>query len=166
MSEQNLYNGDARQKIKEMAESIDFAMMATNLKQQPIHMVPMSTKKVDEEGCIWFLSSKDSQHNQNLSRQSELHLVYMDNSSMQFLNIYGVARISTEQSMLRELYGSSDDAWFDGVDDPNLTAICVTPTHAYYWDPKSNRLSTLFKIGVSSITGEQPDLMNTGKLKV
>lgn len=166
MSEQNLYNDEAKQKIKEMAESIGIAMMATNLKHQPIHMVPMSTKKVDDNGCVWFLSGNDSQQNQNLSKQSELHLVYMDNRSLQFLNIYGDARVSTEKSVLRELYGISDDAWFESVDDPNLTAICVTPTHVDYWDQKSNRLSTLFKIGVGSITGEQPDVMNTGKLEV
>lgn len=48
----NLYDKEAISKVKEMAEPIDFTMMATNLSQQPIHAIPMSTKKVDDNGFI------------------------------------------------------------------------------------------------------------------
>ncbi len=75
------------------------------------------------------------------------------------------AEISTQPSVLRELYGSSDDTWFDGVDDPSLTAS-VSPSQVFYWDPKSNMLVPLFKLGVDALTGSQPDLMDQGQLKV
>ncbi len=42
-----------------MAESINFNIMATDLKIIPIHAIPMSTKKVEDKGNIWFLSSHD-----------------------------------------------------------------------------------------------------------
>lgn len=165
MSRENLYNDDAKKKIKEMAEDIDFNMMATNLKTTPLHMVPMSTKKVDEQGNIWFLSNKTSTHNQNLNTDNHLHLIYADKSSMQFLNIYGTATISTDRKIIDELYGKTDDAWFEGKDDPNITAISVKPTEAFYWDPKNNKLITLVKMGVAAISGDQPDTMDVGKLK-
>lgn len=166
MSEQNLYGPDAVAKLKEMAEDIDFAMMATALSEKPIHMVPMSTKKVDEQGRIWFLSGKDSQHNSNLQKHRDVHLIYSDSGSMQFLNVYGTVEISTNHARLKELYSSSDDAWFEGVDDPNLTAIGVTPTSAFYWDPKNSRLVTLFKLGVAAATGHQPKMMDQGELNL
>ncbi|RXJ51123.1 pyridoxamine 5'-phosphate oxidase family protein [Gelidibacter gilvus] len=165
MSKENLYNDDAKKKIKEMAEDIDFTMMATNLKQTPLHMVPMSTKKVDEQGNIWFLSNKNSTHNHNLMNDPNLHLIYADKSDMQFLNVYGMATITTDRSMIDELYGKTDDAWFEGKDDPNITAISVRPKEAYYWDPKNGKLVSLVKMGVGAITGDQPDTMDFGKLK-
>lgn len=165
MSTEHLYNDDAKKKIKEMAEDIDFTMMATNLKQTPLHMIPMSTKKVDEQGNIWFLSNKNSTHNQNLMMDANLHLIYSDKSDMQFLNVYGMATITTDRTIIDELYGKADDAWFDGKDDPNITAISVKPKEAFYWDPKNNKLVSLVKMGVGAITGNQPDTMDFGKLK-
>lgn len=165
MSKENLYNDKARKKLQEMAENIDFTMMATNLKKAPIHMIPMSTKKVDDQGNIWFLSNKNSTHNQNLLDNPNLHLIYVDKSDMEFLNVYGTATITTDRNVIDELYGKSDDAWFDGKDDPNITAISVKPTEAYYWDPKGNKLVTLVKMGVSAITGDEPDTMDFGALK-
>lgn len=165
MSKDNLYNDEAKKKIKEMAEDMDFAMFATNLKQIPLHMIPMSTKKVDDQGNIWFLSDKNNTHNQIIAKDSNVHLIYVDKGSMQFLNVYGTANVSTDRSMISELYSSGDDAWFDGKDDPNVTAISVRPTESYYWDPKNNKLVTLVKMGVGAITGNEPDLMDVGKLK-
>ncbi|MGJ8594091.1 MAG: pyridoxamine 5'-phosphate oxidase family protein [Aquaticitalea sp.] len=165
MSKENLYNDEAKQKVKELAENIDFTMMATNLKQTPLHMIPMSTKKVDDQGVIWFLSNENSTHNQNIAKDANLHLIYANKGDMQFMNVYGSASISTDQNIIDELYGSGDDAWFDGKNDPNITAIAVTPTEAYYWDPKSNKLVTLVQMGIGAITGNEPDTMDFGKLK-
>ena len=165
MSKENLYNDDAKKKIKDMAEDVDFTMMATNLKTLPLHMVPMSTKKVDDQGNIWFLSNKNSTHNHNIMTDNNLHLIYADKSNMQFLNVYGAATISADKKIIDELYGKGDDAWFDGKDDPNITAISVKPTEAFYWDPKNNKLVTLVKMGVGAVTGDEPDTMDFGKLK-
>ena len=166
MSKENLYNDDAKKKIKDMAESIDFTMMATNLQILPLHMVPMSTKKVDNHGLIWFLSSKQSTHNQNIMKDCHVHLIYADKSAMQFLNVYGQATITTDKTIINELYSKADDTWFDGKKDPNITAISITPTEAYYWDPKCNKLVTLAKMGVGALTGNEPDLMDQGKIKL
>jgi len=166
MSQENLYNTDAKKKITEMAKDIDFAMMATNLKQIPLSVIPMSTKKVDGEGNIWFLSGKDSDHNKDIQKDPNAQLIYSDPSSMQFLSVYGRATITTQKGILEELYSKADDNWFKGVDDPNLTAISFKPSEAYYWDTKSNKLVSLFKMGVGAVTGEKQDVGKSGKLKV
>lgn len=166
MSKENLYSKEAIEKLKDMVDNIDFTMMATDLNSQPIHMVPMSTKKVDDQGLIWFLSNKNSQHNKNIELHSKLHLVYSNKGDMQFLNVFGNATITTDKSIIDELYEGSDDAWFEGKDDPNITAISVRPLEAFYWDPKNNKLITLVKMGVGAITGNEQDIMDQGSLKI
>lgn len=166
MSEMNLYDAEAIKKIEEMAKGIDFAMMATNLGKKPFDVVVMSTKKVDSEGNIWFLTGKDSRHVSNLNEDDATQLIYSDPSSIRFLNVYGKAEFSTDRALLEELYGKADDTWFEGVNDPNLMALKVIPKDVYYWDPKSNKLVALLKMAVGAITGDEPDMMNTGELKV
>ncbi|MGB7394690.1 MAG: pyridoxamine 5'-phosphate oxidase family protein [Pricia sp.] len=165
MSKKNLFNEEARAKIKELAEDIDFAMMETHLGNKPTHIIPMSTKEVDEDGCIWFLSNKNSEHNEYLDADNSIQLIYSKPSDMEFLIVFGKASISTERPVLEKYYGESDDTWFDGVDDPNLTAIKVKPEDAHYWDTKNGKLVSLLKMGMGAVTGEKQDLGVQGNLK-
>lgn len=166
MSTKNLELKEAREKLKELATDIDFCMMATNLGNKPLSVIPMSTKKVDDNGDIWFLSGADSDHNKDIERSNDVHLIYSKPGSMEFLSVYGKASITKDKQILKDLYGKSDDNWFDGLDDPNLTALQFNPSEAYYWDTKNNKFVTLFKMGVGAITGDQPDIGVSGKLNV
>ena len=164
MTTKNLQSGSAVTKMKELAEGIDFAMLCTDLTSKPFHAIPMSTKRVDEDGTIWFLSGKDSTHNANIHDDSNVELLYSDPRSMRFLNVYGNATIHDDRHILASLYGTTDDAWFKGVDDPNLSAIKIVAIDAHYWDTKNNRLVSMIKMGIAAITGEQPDLAEHGDL--
>ncbi|WP_142785635.1 pyridoxamine 5'-phosphate oxidase family protein [Changchengzhania lutea] len=164
MNNTNLFDDNAIKKIKELAEDIDFTMMATQLGSKPFHAIPMSTKKVDDQGCIWFLSGKDSTHNAHIKADSNIMLIYSKPSDYSFMKVYADAEIVTDQSVLEDFYGKSDDMWFDGVQDPNLSAIKVTPIEAYYWEPKHNTFTTILKMGLSAITGDEPDISQHGKI--
>ncbi|TDT45249.1 general stress protein 26 [Maribacter spongiicola] len=166
MATKHLFNKSAQDKIKELAEAIDFTMLATNLSKRPIHAIPMSTKKVDENGNIWFLSNKHSTHNANIHIDEEIHLFYAKAMSMEFMNVYGTAEILEDRSIISKFYQKSDDNWFNGENDPNITAIKVTPKDAHYWDTKNNMLISLFKMGIGAFTGEKPDLGEEGKLTI
>lgn len=166
MSEKNLFNAAAKAKLKEMVENIDFAMMETNLTSKPSHIIPMSTKEIDAEGCIWFLSNKSSEHNSYLNSDNSVQLIYSKPSDKEFLSLFGNAFITTDKAVLELLYKKSDDAWFDGVEDPNLTAIKVIPKEAHYWDTKNGKLVSLLKMGISAVTGEKQDLGEEGDLNL
>ncbi|RMB62826.1 general stress protein [Dokdonia sinensis] len=165
MSTENLYSKEAKAKIKELVEDIDFAMMTTNLGQKPLGAIPMSTKKVDEAGNIWFLSGADSDHNKDIQKDSDVQLLYSKPSDMEFLSVFGKAVITRDKKILEDLYGKSDDNWFDGVDDPNLTAISFKPTEARYWDTKHNKFVSLFKMLYGTVAGEKTDIGVSGTLK-
>ncbi|UJH92838.1 pyridoxamine 5'-phosphate oxidase family protein [Antarcticibacterium sp. 1MA-6-2] len=165
MSTENLASRDALKKMTDLVDDIKFAMLLTALDTQPISAIPMTTKKVDEAGNIWFLSGLNSEHNANIVRSSNVQLLYSDPSDMEFISIYGEASVVTDKSILEELYNKKDDAWFTGVDDPNLTALKITPKEAYYWDTKENKYISLFKMGISAITGDNKDVGEKGKLK-
>lgn len=166
MSTENLTNDEAKKKLKDMVEDIRVAMFATQLNKQPLSVVPMHTKEVDKEGNIWFLSRNDSDHNSDLLKRSETQLLYSDPNAMKFVSIFGDAEIISDQAVLDELYNKKDNAWFDGKDDPNLTAIKFTPKEAAYWKNESNQLVTFFKLQTAALTGDDKDIGESGKMNL
>ncbi len=166
MSTNNLQNEEAVAKLKELAESIDFAMMATNLGQVPFHTIPMSTKMVDKSGNIWFLSARDSDHNTHINNNPQVQLIYGQPKTMSFMTVFGSASITTDKAVIEELYSSADDNWFDGIDDPNVSAIKVDPQDVHYWDSKYGKLISMLQIAKGAVTGNEPDLGEEGQLNV
>ncbi len=166
MSTKNLYNEEAKEKLKNIVEDVTVAMMATDLGKRPISVVPMHTKRVDDDGTIWFLSAADSDHNTDITRSSAVQLLYSDTGSMKFLSIYGEAIIITDHPIIEELYSDLDNAWFDGPNDKNVSAIKFTPREAAYWSNDHNKLVTLFKLGMAAVTGDQKDIGTSGKLNI
>ena len=117
----------------------------------------MITKKVDEHGNIWFLSHLNSEHNNNIAKDPQVQLLYSHPSDLEFLSIYGHATIIYDKKVLKELYTSADDAWFNDSDDPNLTAIKIVPQEAYFWDSNDNTFNKLFKRGLAAVKDEKPE---------
>lgn len=166
MGRKTLFKKEATEKIKELAESIDFNMMATDLRSVPLHAIPMSTKKVDANGDIWFLSGKASLHNINIHKDDQVHLFYAKPGAFEFMNVHGKAFILEDRTIIHELYQSSDDTWFDGKDDPNVTDIRIVPHDAHYWDTKHNMLVSMLKMGYGAITGNKADLSEEGEIRL
>lgn len=165
MSIENKYDKKAKEKIKTIAEDIDIAMFHTKLGEAPINVAPMSTKQIDDQGLIWFLSNINHDTVVNIQKSPEVQLSYANLSNMEFMSVYGEAFVITAKDKLKELYTDVDDTWFDGVDDPNLRAIAVLPKEANYWEPKSGKLITLLKMAYGAVTGGDVDLGLEGKLK-
>ncbi|MDQ7918117.1 pyridoxamine 5'-phosphate oxidase family protein [Mesonia sp. MT50] len=166
MSTKNKKNEKALEKLKEMTNSIETSILVTNLGKAPLKAIPMTQKKIDDHGNIWFLSSGDSDHNKNITQNSKSQLLYSSPADKKFVSVYGDARIITDQSILEDLYSNVSDNWFNGVDDPNLTAIKFQPKEAYYWDTKTNKYISFLKMGVASLTGNEQDIGEKGKLNL
>jgi len=166
MSTENLYSKEAKKKLTAIVEDVKVAMFATKLGSQPLSVIPMYTKKVDDAGNIWFLSGKDSDHNRDINKDNKVQLMYSDPSDMKFISIYGKAQVVEDKSILKELYSKMDNAWFDSENDPNLSAIKVMPDEAAYWSNDNNKLVTLFKLGVAAVTGDDKEIGTSGKMKL
>lgn len=164
MSTENYTNPEAKEKMISLARSIKIAMMVTGFDRKPLDAIPMRTQKIDDEGNIWFLSPRDSDHNKNISDKGEVQLLFSNPSGNEYLSVYGDGEITQDRDRLKDLYDNLSDNWFDGVDDPNLTAIKFTPKEAYFWDSKNNKYIALFKMGIAAVTGKEQEIGKKGKL--
>lgn len=163
----NLIAEEAIEKINDLVKANDICLFTTDLTNLPLATCPMSTQEVDDEGNLWFFSSASSEHNRNLASDNRVQLFYSNKSNYEFLSLYGEASIIKDKKKAKELWNPMVKTWFQqGVDDPDLTLIKVTPMDAYYWDTKSNKLVSLFKIMTGALIGKRMDNGVEGSIKI
>ncbi len=163
----NLTDREAIEKLQKLAKDIDICMFCTQLDNLPIETRPMSTNSVDEEGNIWFISSKLSEKNIEIKENIKVQLVYSKPSDAHFLTVTGSAQIVTDKYKIDELWDNIAKAWFpEGKDDPNVSLIKVIPQEVYYWDTKHGKMVSLLKIGAAMVSGKVMDDGVEGSIKV
>lgn len=143
MNTDNENNDEAIYKIKEIVGDVGVTMFITDLSNIPLHAVPMRTKKVDNQGNLWFLSSIVHDTVKNIQINHHVELIYSKPRDMDFMTILGQARIIMDRGIIKDLYEESDDALFNTHDDPNIRAIVVNPLEARHWNKKSNNWVSL-----------------------
>ena len=121
---QDLNGQEAIETIKKLTEKAGVCFFVTDIGKNP-HSIPMSLQEVDEEGTLWFISSSESTHNQNLAKDASVHLYFLNNSSYEYVFIQGKGEVSKDRALIEKYYSHFADAWFDGKDDPRITVIVV-----------------------------------------
>lgn len=128
---------------------------------------PMNVRKVDDHGNLWFLSSIESHKNQEITLDPKVTLYFQGSPHSDFLEIFGHATITQDKAKIKELWEPTIATWFtEGVDDPRITVIKVSPTDGYYWDTKHGNAVAGIKILIGSMIGKTLDDSIEGKLKV
>jgi len=162
----NLFSDEAAAKIKQLAESANICLFTTALSYTPLSTRPMGTMKVDDDGALWFFSSRGSEKNAQLALDSRVQLFYANNTSAEFLSVYGDAMVIRDNAKAKELWTPLAKTWFqEGAEDPELTIIKVTPHEAYYWDTQHNKMITLAMIVTGAIVGKRMDDGVEGKME-
>lgn len=163
----NLVSDEAIEKIKHLAESANTCHFVTTLSKTPLSTRPMATQKVDDDGCVWFMSDKHSSKNDEIFADGWVQLFYSNQSSSEYLSIFGKAEIIFDKKLIEEMWTPIAKAWFtEGKDDPSISLIKVIPQEGYYWDTKNNKVISLIKIATSIVTGKSNDDGVEGTLKV
>ena len=163
----DLDNKEAVEKIISLVKEIKTGIFVTELTKTPLQSRPMSIQDIDDEGNLWFISSANSNKNFEILKDNQVQLFFANNSSSQYISIYGSASIYRDQSIIDELWSPVAKAWFEeGKNDPNVTVIKVVPSDAYYWDTKDGKVISLLTMAGSALFGNTADIGVEGKLKL
>lgn len=158
MPQENLTKQDAVKKLKELSEKARVCLFATNLTELPIISRPMSLQECDEEGNLWFISSKDSTKNMDIKNDNRVQLFFSNNGDYEYLSVFGKAFIYTDKATIEDRWSPVAKAWFEeGKDDPNVSIIRVSPENTYYWDTKAGKAVSFITFAWAAITGNTTD---------
>jgi general stress protein 26 len=165
---EDLQPSEAIRKIKELVENAESCFFCTSATSGESHGVrPMAAKKVDHDGNLWFLSASDSHKNQEINLDPYVKLYFQGSAHSDFLFLKGIASISTDRTYIKELWEPILKTWFtEGIDDPRITVIKVTPTDGYYWDTKHGNAVAGIKMLIGAAIGKTLDDSIEGKLDI
>ena len=164
--EKNLSQKDALEKLKDLVDEIKVCMFITN-DHGSDHTRPMATIETEESGTLWFFTNVNSGKISEIQDDSQVHLVYAHPGKESYLDLWGTARIIKDKQQLKDKWTPIVKAWFpEGVDDPSLCLLKVTPQDAYYWDSETGKMLSFLKIAASAITGSGNDGGAEGRLDV
>ena len=155
----DLRRAEAIAKLKELVEKAETCFFCTaSATSGSSGARPMSVQQVDDEGNLWFLSADDSHKNAEIERDPSVQLFFQGSKHSDFLTLSGHASISRDKAKIEELWEPIVKTWFtEGVDDPRITVIKVTPTGGYYWDTKHGNAVAGVKMLVGAAIGKTLD---------
>ena len=151
-------------KLKELVSRSRVGMLGTS-ENGVLRFKPMSHVDIDDDGCIWFFTSKESWKAEDIQHNPAVQLMYLNESDSIYLTIEGVAHISVNHQRMKELFNPFVKAWFpEGLKDPSLALLEVHPVKMEYWVNDDSKILTYIKILSAAVTGEQPSMGEHDKL--
>ncbi|MDB5290365.1 MAG: putative ral stress protein 26 [Phycisphaerales bacterium] len=134
------------QKLNQMIEGIDVAMLTTAMPDGSLHSRPMVSRQVSEDGVLCFFSDADSAKVHEVRRDSHVNISYADTVRQRYVSISGRATVVRDTPKARELWTPIVKAWFpSGPDDPNLVLLRIEIDEAEYWDGPASKMVQLFR---------------------
>ena len=153
--EKNLQDEQATKKLQKLVDEVNVCMFITRPEDQQSSR-PMATIKAEDNGTLWFFTHRSSGKTSEIEIDQDVHLVYSHPGKDSYLDLWGRSSVVTDRAKIKELWNPVVKAWFpNGVDDPDLCLLKVTPETAYYWDSETGKMIEFFKILTSAVTGKR-----------
>lgn len=154
------------EKFVEMLKDIRTCMFITNPeKAGNLAGRPMGINTVDEDGTMWFFTKKSSNKVDQIEIDTSVSMAIVDDSEGVYLMINGNANLSQDKAKMEELWNPYVKAWFpEGLADPELMLIRVTPKDVNYWDSSSNSMVEIYHTLKAIITGTVSNEGEYGKI--
>lgn len=168
MSEQKQLNGaEAVRQLQDIVDHQAACMMITQPKLVTPHSRPMAVAQVDDDGVFWFITLQHSDKCVDVKVDPHVHLHFANPKAQEYLSIYGRGDVVDDRARLKELWNPIARAWVpDGVDNPDLRLLKVTPEDGYYWDTKDGTVAAAVKIMVAALGMATKDGGVEGKIRV
>ncbi|MDP1739980.1 MAG: pyridoxamine 5'-phosphate oxidase family protein [Polaromonas sp.] len=150
----------------DLIKDIKFGMLVHRHSDGSLQGHPLTTqnKSMDENSVLYFFISQKSEMASRLRTDSNVNVSYADTGADNYVSIAGTAHFSDDAAKKEALFNPIVKAWFPGgVTDPDLALLEVRISHAEYWNAKDSKLTQLFKMAKSAVTGEPPRNMSEHK---
>lgn len=163
----NLFGSEAAKRIQDISEDAGSCFFCTHAPMGDTKGIrPMSIKKADDSGNLWFLSASDSHKNREIEADPHVKLLLQSSKHSGFLALEGVASISRDPDQIDDLWDPVMKTWFtEGKDDARITVIKVTPSSGYYWDNKHGGLVAATKMLIGAAIGKTLDDSIEGQVR-
>ena len=147
---------DEHKKLTDLIEDFNTAMLVTHHPQHGVDARPMAIAQVDHDGAMWFISDRHSGKMEDIAADSNAAVTLQGGNK--FVSLSGKLRTIDDRAKVGELWQESWKVWFpEGVDDPAIILLKLTPERGEYWDNSGFQgAKYLLKAGKAYLQGSKP----------
>ena len=143
------------QKLADLIENIQIAMLTTAGTDGRLYSRPMATQQEKFKGKLWFFTQKHSGKVNEIQHDQQINLSYAAPDKNRYVSVAGRAALSSDREKMKELWSPVFKAFFpDGLDDPELALLEVEVESAEYWDAPSSAVVKLVGFVKAVATGK------------
>jgi general stress protein 26 len=143
--------------LKDKIKDVKFGMFTTLDPDGKLSSRPMTSQQLDDAGNLWFFTSDVTDFVRHLNEHPEVNVAFSDPDDSLYVSVAGHAELTRDRAKIDELWSPLVSAWFDGgKEDPHLSLIKVHVNSAEYWDTKSSKMTQLYALAKSALTGKAP----------
>jgi general stress protein 26 len=162
------HSGDDRdfQRLKGLLQGITYAMLTTRAADGTLVSRPMATEEVDPSGELWFFTDARSHKAQSIDMDPEVCIGYAAPDTGRFVSVSGTGLLVRDRERMARLWKPSYRSWFpNGLDDPDLTLLCVKIERVAYWDASAGAMVQLAR-WVKAVLSWEPQEPAHGEITV
>ncbi len=142
-------------KLREMTDGIKYVMLTTIDEEGSLFSRPMTVQELDDSGVFWFFTGRTTGQVSEIKKDQHINLSFALPKDSRFVSVSGVAEVINDIHKAKELWSPLLKAFFpQGLEDPNLTLLKVTPVSAEYWDSPSATVVKILGAAKAVLKGE------------
>jgi general stress protein 26 len=149
-------------RVWRLMKKIKVCMLATH-DGEKIRARPMGAHPNEAANTIFFLTDTRGHKEEELAADNHVCLSFAKPEEGKFLVVTGRAAIVDDRALIRDLWDTEAEAAWDGADDPDVRAICVTPEDAQFWEGPHGVAATVAMV-VAAVTAGPPVLGDQRKV--
>jgi general stress protein 26 len=159
----------AIERLYELIEDIDTAMLTTRRADGHLVSRPMANQDRSPGADLWFVTERGSEKLEEIARDPHVNLAYYDSRTKEWVSVSGTASIVEDRAKIRELYKPDWKMWFssdDGggderagtPDDPRMVLLGIRAEFATWMRTNKPQPVVLFEVLKGLVTGREPDI--------
>jgi general stress protein 26 len=153
-------------KLYEMIDALDTAMLTTRRRDGHLVSRAMANQKHAPGADLWFVTTGSSGKLDDLANDPHINLAYYKDRTREWISVAGIAKISRDREIIRQLYAEDWKIWFPDegdprhgtTEDPRMVLIGVDVHSAVFLEVNKPQPVVLYEIAKGWFTGTMPDL--------
>jgi general stress protein 26 len=157
---------DRLDRVWDIIRKVGVCMMTTQY-AGGLRARPLEARPDRDAGVIHFVTDlRGAKDDEIAAHPREVGLAFIDHEQKAYLSLSGQAEVRRDPQTARRIWTSTDDAWWDGPDDPNVRVLRFVPATAELWDGPASGAVVACEFAKARATGERPDLGENRKVTV
>jgi general stress protein 26 len=160
-------------KLYEMIDALDTAMLTTRRRDGHLVSRAMANQKHAPGADLWFVTTGSSGKLEDLTNDPHINLAYYKDRTREWISVAGIAKISRDREIIRQLYAEDWKIWFPDegdprhgtAEDPRMVLIGVDVHSAVFLEVNKPQPVVLYEIAKGWFTGTMPDLGEMHEVK-